>query len=119
MKSKISSSKTLFTNSKIELVTMPVVYFSDGLVDGLFLDEGHGQLHVVVGDDLDRGVDLLNGGGLRLSAGHQRHQQVLEVVLDGEEDVVPASDHGHSGREVADHVVGGLTHALVVVRSGH
>ena len=119
MKSKISSSKTLFTNFKIELVTMPVVYFSDGLVDGLFLDEGHGQLHVVVGDDLDRGVDLLNGGGLRLSTGHQRHQQVLEVVLDGEEDVVPACDHGHSGRQVADHVVGGLTHALVVVRSGH
>ena len=39
---------------------------------------------------------------------------VLEVVLDGDEQMVPAGNHGHPGRQVPEHVVRGLTHALCV-----
>ena len=40
------------------------------------------------------------------------------MVLDGDEQVVPARDHGHARGEIAQHVVGRLAHPLRVAVEG-
>ena len=90
--------------------------FSQRLLRSFLLNEGTGELHVVIGD---HGHSQGNGLGL---AGYQVHAQghhnILQVVLDAEQKMISAGNHGHAGSKVPHHDLGCTLHSVLIKVKG-
>ena len=108
---RVTVAPALFAGhlSQLNLDVQTFVDLWDCLLHRFLLDEGTGQLHIVVRDHGNCDIDSVHLSREKVPA--QGHHDVLQIVLDGEQQVVSAGDHGHPCGEVPHHVVRGNAHS--------